>query len=149
MAKELTNTQKREYAETLFLRTDLTQKEIASKAGVSEQTITAWKEKYQWDAKRQSLLVTKSEIIRRYYNILDRLSRKIEADEKLGDAKEADKSIKYAAAIKALEIETNTGTMIETGMAFIQDVQSYDVEFAKQIAIAFDGFISKRLKRFN
>lgn len=42
MAKELSNTQKKEWAKTLYLKENLTQQEIADRVGVSRATVNRW-----------------------------------------------------------------------------------------------------------
>lgn len=148
MAKELSSNQKREWAELLYTKHNETQKAIAAKVGVHENTVTAWKEKYRWDAARKSLLASKESILKSYYTILENIVTRIQSGDGVGNTADADMSVKYAAAINKLETETNVGNMIETGMKFIQEVQSYDLELAKQIATAFNTFISNQLKRF-
>lgn len=137
-----------EYAELLYTKHDFSQKEIAGKVGVSENTIGNWKEKFKWDAKRKSLLTSKEEQLRNFYNFLDALTQHIKDNQDgIADSKQTDQMSKITASIKNLETETNIGLMIETGMAFIKHVQAYDFEFSKLLAEAFDGFIKDRLKR--
>lgn len=45
---DLTNTQKKEWARTLYLRENLTQQEIADRVGVSRVTVSNWCRGGKW-----------------------------------------------------------------------------------------------------
>lgn len=149
MSKELNTTQKKDWAELLYMQNQLSQKEIAAKVGVAEKTITGWKEKYCWEQMRKSLLTTKGEILRFLYNVLDKLKTKIEAEEDgIGDSKQADMVIKYTAAIKSLETETSISVLMEAGMQFHKYMQTIDPHKALEFLNNYDGFIKEKIKRF-
>ncbi|WP_395974255.1 hypothetical protein [Chryseobacterium cucumeris] len=61
-------------------------------------------------------------------------------------SKEADIISKITASIKRLETETNTGEIIETGIAFLSFIKPHNLEFAKQFSGYFDSFIQTKLK---
>lgn len=149
MSKELSVKQKREWAELLYMQNQLSQKEIAAKVGVTEKTISGWKEKYSWEQMRKSLLTTKAEILRFLYNVLDKLKKKIESEEDgIGDSKQADMVIKYTAAIKTLETETSISVLMEAGMQFHKYMQTIDPAKALDYLNNYDGFIKEKIKRF-
>lgn len=143
----MTNDQKREWAQILYTKERLSGKEIAERVGVSEKTISNWKEKYLWEQLRKSLLVTKEEQLRKLYNQLDFITTKIEERENaVADTKEADVISKITSAIKQLETETSIAEIFEVGKQFIQFVRSDDIEMAKTITGFYDAFIQKNLK---
>ena len=147
MAKELTTEQKREWAQMLFTKERLSQKEISAKVGVSEKTISAWKEKYLWEQLRKSLLVTKEEQLRKLYNQLDFITNDIEERvRQVADTKEADVISKITAAIKQLETETSIAECFEVGKKFIQFLRKNDLEKAKEVTTLYDAFIQTQLK---
>lgn len=148
MGKELTSTQKREWAELLYLQNQLTQKEIAGKVGVAERTLSGWKEKYCWEQLRKSLLTSRGELLRFLYNVLDKLKTKIEEGDGIGDTKQADMVIKYTAAIKNLETETSTAALMDAGMQFHKYMQVADPAKAMDFLNNYDGFIKEKLKKF-
>lgn len=83
----LKKTEQKEYAKFLYTEKNLTQKEIAEKAGVTEKTLTKWigENDGEWKKLKQSLLTTKAAQIKGYNEQLDRLrdhinSRKIVYD---------------------------------------------------------------------
>lgn len=71
----LKKTEQKEYAKFLFTEKNLTQKEIAEKAGVTEKTLIRWinENEGEWKKLRQSMMTTKAAQIKGYYEQLDRL----------------------------------------------------------------------------
>ena len=65
MAKELTNTQKKEWAKTLYLKENLTQQEIADRVGVSRVSVSNWVRAGKWEEQRVGITLTREEQIRR------------------------------------------------------------------------------------
>lgn len=149
--KELTREQKKDYAKTLFLsETGITQKEVASRAGVTEATVSRWVRDEKWEAMRVSLLTTKEEQLTLMYRQIAELNAAIAAKEegkRYAAGREADTLIKLAAAISKLETETNIGDKIATGREFLLHVRrGGDVDIAKQIATLFNSYIKVCLK---
>lgn len=75
----LAKKQEKEYAKLLYLDTkqNLTQKEIAERVGVRENTLGKWIEAEGWDKLRVSLLTTKDNQLSMMYEQLDWLNRDI------------------------------------------------------------------------
>lgn len=145
---ELTIKQKKEWAKLLFIRESITQKAISEKTGVSEKTISKWAQEGKWDDFRKSLLVTKEEQLRRFYNQVDALNTVIAEGRGYANSKEADALTKLTTAIKNLETETSVAEVFEVGKKFISWVQINDFEKAKGLVDLFDGFIKDQLKRY-
>lgn len=148
MATEITIKQKKEWAELLFMRGDLTQKAIAEKVGTSEKTLSGWVTKDNWDKLRKSMLTTKTEILRNLYDILDKIGKKLKEDDSYGDSKIADMYVKYTAAINNLETETSTGQIFEVGRMFVNWLQDRDPQFALLVLNNLDAFIKDNLKKY-
>lgn len=149
MSKELTIAQKKEWAQLLYLQNQLSQKEICKKVRVSEKTMSLWIKKERWDKMRKSLLTSKSEVLRFFYDVLDNVKTKISQDEDgIGDTKLADMVVKYTAAIKALETDTSISVLMEAGMKFHKYMQTIDPIKALEFLNNYDGFIKEQLKRF-
>lgn len=148
MSRVLSNIQKRQWAELLYMQNQLTQKEIAEKVGVAEKTIREWKEKYLWDQLRKSMLTSKSQILSFLYNVLDKIKTKIEGEEGFGDTKLADMVVKYTAAIKSLETETSIAQLMDAGMKAHKYFQVQDPDFALRFLNEYDAFIKEQLKKF-
>lgn len=147
---QLTLEEKKVYAEKLFLMGDIDQKEIARLVVVSEVTISKWVNdpEMNWKAKRKSFLVTKQEVIRRLYNIIEKVTRRMDDDETGGDTKEADKLIKYTAALNNLETETSVHEVMEVAMKFGKWLIAIDPALAMTVSNHFDKYIKELLKRF-
>jgi len=144
---ELSIKQKKDWAETLYKSSDITQKEIAIKVGVNEKTIGKWVKDNNWENLRKSLLTTKSEILRNLYDLLDKISKKLKEEESIGDSKMADMYVKYTAAIKNLETETSTAEIMQVARIFINWLQNIDPPLALVVLNHFDAFIKESLKR--
>ena len=132
----------------LFLQDELLQKEIATKVGISERTMSKWATEGNWETKRKSTITLKSEVLRNLYNVLDKISKKLKDEDSIGDSKIADMYVKYTASIKNLETETSTAQIIEVARMFVTYEQSIDPAFALKVLNEFDQFIKERLKRF-
>lgn len=69
--------QERELAKILYTQQRMSQKDIAQKVGVTEKTITKWKEAENWDKLKESLLITKDSQIRMLYTQLENKNQEI------------------------------------------------------------------------
>lgn len=143
---------KKEYAKLLFTQEKLSQKEIAERAKVSEQTITKWvnENNGEWRRLRQNLIVTKKEQLSRIYEQLDEITEQIQTREKgkrYVNSKEADILVKLTAAAKNLETEASISDIIEVSMRFLNWLRPIDLEKAKEFSGYLDGFIKDQLKK--
>src|ERR1035437_10125431 len=143
---------KKEHAKLLFTMEKLSQKEIAERVNVSEQTITKWvnANNGEWRRLRQNLIVTKKEQLSRIYEQLDEITEEIQTREKgkrYVNSKEADILVKLTAAARNLETETSLAEIIEVGMRFLNWMRPVDLEKAKEFSGYFDGFIKDQLKK--
>jgi DNA-binding XRE family transcriptional regulator len=144
----LTNAQKQDWAKVLYLKENLTQKEIAQKVGSTEKTISAWVNKGNWERLRSSLIVTKEEELRRIYMQINELNTAIFArpeGARFANNKEADTLAKLAATIRALETETSIADTIEVAKNVINFIKKEDLPAAQNIAKYFDEFIKNKL----
>lgn len=136
--------QKRELAQILYLRENLSQKEIATKVEVTEKTVSKWKEKYEWDKLKASLIITKDQQLRRLYAQINELNTLIEGREegkRFANSKEADTLGKLAAAVRNFETEVSIAETIEVFREFLDWLRKHDVEKAQDIASLQDRFI--------
>lgn len=136
-------------AKSLYLTGQYDQKEIAGLVGVSEKTISKWKNDEDWDSLKESLLTTRENELRRLYKMLRILNDAIDDRSDTGipiNSKEADAVLKLSTAIKNLELETSIADKVEVGMDFINFVRKDDLEFSKRIADAFDLFLKQHMK---
>lgn len=145
---DLTIKQKKEYSELLYTRHGMTQKEIAAKVGVSEKSISKWKEKYDWDTLKASYSVTKQQQLKDVYaqiNALNEMIRRRDPDERFATPSEADTLSKLAATAKSLETETSIHELVNSFQAFIEWLRPLDLAKAQEFIDLQDQFIKSRL----
>jgi len=140
--------QKKEWAQLLFTKEDLSQSEIAKKTGVSQQTISKWAISGEWERLRASLVRTKSYEIMRLYNQLIQLNSEIEnkeAGKRYASSKEMDIIVKLTAAIKNLENEIAVGQVIDVFKEYHDFLNETDSMEAKRQIVYADAFIRHRI----
>lgn len=149
MKGTLSATQKKDWAKTLYLLGELSQKDIAARVKVHETTLSGWVTKENWNSLRRSLLTRRSDILKNLYSVLERINKKLNEDEGFGDTKLADMFVKYTAAIRNLEIETSLAQHMDSGMSFHKYLNAIDPKRALEFLNEWDGFIKDQLKKFN
>lgn len=149
MAEELSIAQKKEWAQYLFLHEDgMTQKDIAAKVGVSENSMSKWVIEGKWDTQKRSLLTTRDTILRELYEALEGMKNeaKIAATDNDPSTKpDVDGIYKLVLAIRKLENESGIGSSITVLKAFITFIQKSDFELAQQVTSFADAFIKSNL----
>lgn len=146
---QLTNNQKKEWAELLFLRENLTQKELAAKVQVTEKTISSWIKKGKWEQKKNSIILTKTEELSRLHAQLRELNDHIEKKpegQRFPSKSEADVLTSIKSAIKAFEGETSVAVIIDVSIKMLDWIRPVDFEKAKELSNIFDQFIKNQLK---
>jgi Transcriptional regulator, contains sigma factor-related N-terminal domain len=148
MAKDLSNTQKKEWAKTLYLKENLTQQEIADRVGVSRITVNRWIADGKWEVQKAGLTLTREEQIANLYRQVAEINRKI-ADkpegERFASNAEADILGKLSAAIKKMETDVGIADIISVQTKFIEFLRSIDFEKAKELTQLSDAFIKSLL----
>lgn len=69
-----------ETAQRMFVVEQMTIEEIASKLEVNEKTIRRWKQRYDWDYKKNNYLNSKTMFHEELYNFARKLMNSIESD---------------------------------------------------------------------
>lgn len=140
---------KAELAQLLYTRGVVSdQGELAVRVGVTAQTITRWKQKYNWDSMRKSLLTTRQEELRRLYDQLKELNDHIAAKpegQRFANSKEADTITKLTSAIRNLETEVSVAQVVDVFMKFNDFIQNDDLKLAQQIVDLEDAFVKSLL----
>lgn len=142
--------QKKEWAKLLYIRENLTQKEIAQKVGSSAVTINKWVKQERWDDLRRSMLVTRETQLNRLYMQLDELNAAImlrEEGKRFADYKEADAINKLTNAIKTLETDASIADIVEVGKRMLNWLRPINPDKAIEAARIIDDFIKDILKR--
>lgn len=148
--RDLTQKTKKEYAQMLFTRENLSQAEIAEKVGVSRVTISRWAKDGHWDELKVSITITRDEQLKLLYRQLAELNRTIserntEEGPRYATAAEADTITKLSKAIKKLETDVRLDDIISAFSQFLTWMRSFDIEETKRIAPFFDAFVKSKL----
>lgn len=141
------NENKRQIARTLFVQGGMTQKEIASKLEVTEQTISRWAKKDHWDELKKNLMSGKQEILRSLYTELQKLQTIIEENGGVADSKQADIRRKLITDIRQLETRYSVSQTVQVGMDFCEFLKEIDFELAGKISQYFQAFIDEQIEK--
>lgn len=115
--------EKREFARLLFMQGEQ-QKIIADKTGVSQQTISAWVEKFGWASQRAAASITRPELVNKLLLSIDKLIEQVnesndpEAFNSLGD-----KLAKMSMTIERLDKKASIVDVVDTFMGFAKWLQ--------------------------
>jgi transposase-like protein len=145
----MTNNQKKDWAKLLFLNDNATQKEIALRVGVTEKTVSSWVNKEDWEQLKSSVIITKSEELKRIYMQINEINTAIFSKEKgqrFASTKEADILSKLTAAARSLETETSVSDVIEVFKRFLNWLREVDLDKAKDLVILQDAFVKSIMK---
>lgn len=143
------NKQKQDYAKLLFTRERLTQKEVAQRVGVSEQTLSKWAREENWEELRNWFLISREEELNRIYKQMSELNEAIlerEKGKRYATNSEADILSKLATAARQLESEASLTEIINTFTEFLDWLRKIDLEKAKEIVRLQDSFVKFKLK---
>lgn len=124
-------------ARELFLNTQLSQREIAERLSLSEQTMSSWQKEGNWEALRAAKKVTKSALISNYYTILYTMQEQIgnrAIPDNVPTSKEADIMAKIGSQIEKIDKQSSLQDYILAFEEFLQFMLERDPELARQIA---------------
>lgn len=148
MAKELNNTQKKEWAKTLYLKENLTQQEIAERVGVARITVNRWVADGKWEEQKVGLTLTREEQVANLYRQVAEINRKIAEKpegERFASSTEADILGKLSAAIRKMETDVGIADVISVQTKFIEFLRPIDLDKAKELTQLSDAFIKSIL----
>ena len=146
---DLSRAQKKELAQLIYTRNNLTQKEVAQRVGVSEVTMSKWVNDGKWDAIKTSVTVTREERVRDTILQLKELDNTIKSREegsRYPTSKEADIRRKLTADLEALEKDMGATEIFNVATSFLIWLRKIDVDEARRISNYFDAFIKDTLK---
>lgn len=132
----------------LYVKENLTQKEIAEKVGSSRQSVNKWISEGKWEELKAGLTLTKEEQIKNLYRQVGELNRAIlerEDGQRFASASEADTIGKLSAAIRKMESDTGIADMISVGIKFLEWMRKADSDRAREFAEYWDMFIKDQM----
>ena len=143
----LSNTQKKDYAKSLFLYEHLTQEEIAERTGVDRRTVARWMETENWKGMKVSITITREEQIKNLYNQLKDINEAISArkDRRYATPAEADTIGKLAAAIEKMGTETGISQICNVSKGILAFIRKADPAKAMELSYYFDAYIKEKL----
>lgn len=145
----MAKTELREVAKVLFMQ-GYTQKEIAGKIAVSEQTISKWSKSDHWDNLKKNLVNSKSERLSELYDELAAFNTMIKIRPeglRFPNSKEADVRRKLIRDIADLERKYNIGQTTTIARDFITFCRDIDFDFAQKANEYFDLFINHQIEK--
>lgn len=139
--------EKRDYAKLLYTKEKLTQKEIAARTGISQNTISKWATEDNWEAAQKSLMITREDQLRLMMDELEVLNLEIYSS-KIRRANKEQAYIRDTLIqnIKKLETDVSASEVFDVAAKMINYYRSIDLEVAKTLTENFDGFIKTLLK---
>ncbi len=145
---DLTNIQKKEWAQTLYLRENLTQQEIADRVGVSRVTVSNWCRAGKWEEQKVGLTLTRREQVQSLYRQVAEVNRAVQTKpegQRFPDAKQADTIVKLTTAIRNMEQELGIAERIAVLTDVIEWIRASDLARAKELTPLFDAYIKDKL----
>lgn len=145
---QLTSKQKKEWAKVLYVKENLTQKEIADKVGSTRQSVSRWISEGKWEELKVGMTLTKEEQIKNLYRQVAELNKAIlerEEGARFASAAEADTIGKLSAAIRKMESDTGIADIISVGIKFLEWLRKADVEKTKEFVEYWDLFIKDQM----
>lgn len=138
----------KELAKLLFIHERLSQKEVASRMGVSEQTVSRWSQTENWDKLRVSITITREEQLRHLYRQISEINKTIsERDgQKYASSTEADTISKLSTAIRKMESDVGISDIISVIKKFLTWIRKSDILKAQEMVPLFDAFIKDNLR---
>jgi len=145
----MTQEDKKDLAQTLYIKGGLMQKEIAKQLDVSEVTLVAWKKAGDWDRFKTSIIASKHTQLVRMYEQLAEINTVISEraqGARYATSKEADTLTKITASIRSLETETSASQIIDVSIGVMEFARKVEPEMVDKIAALFNAYIRGKLK---
>lgn len=144
METQFTRDKQKEWARELYTREDLSPGDIALKVGAAEADIRLWATQGNWSGLKRSLLTSRSFQMDNLYRLLENLTEKMKEQEEV-NPRDADLLVKYTAAIRNLDAETDIPSIVQVARLFTTWLRRRDHDLAQSVTVQFDAFISQRI----
>lgn len=141
--KELLN-----WAKSLFINNGLNNKEIHLKTGLTERTISKYRELENWDNLKAATVISKPEQLALIYDQINELNTHIKnkpEGTRYANSKEADALKKLTSAAKDLEGEMGLSEIINVSIPLLKYIKQINYEDSQKLQGYIDGFIRKKM----
>jgi uncharacterized protein YjaG (DUF416 family) len=145
----MAKTEEKQLAFSLYMSTDMTQKEIAALAKVTEKTMGGWVRDEEWEIQKAANTVTRKQQITNYLMQLKELNDAIntrERGKRYASTAEADTINKITKAIEALEKNSTLSDYISVMEDFIKYVTAINQHDGQRMLPLVNEFIQSRAK---
>lgn len=109
---------KQEIAAMLFIHSGYDGKEIAEHLGVTQKTVSEWKEKGEWTRLKAAQTVTKEKLVTNMYDSILDIQEKVREAGRLQTAAETDQILKLAKAAELMDKKVSIPLSISVFKAF-------------------------------
>lgn len=137
----------RDLAYNLYVMHGYSQKDIATYVGVSEQTISAWQKKGQWDAAKAAHSITTDTLIIDLLVECSRIRDYARNENRILTNKETDMLVKLSSSIKNLKRGNDPATAIGVMKSFTSWLMQSDLELAKTIVDKQKDFVRSLIEQ--
>lgn len=144
------NIDKKGIAKSLYLDGNYTQEEIATKVGITRQTISRWIKEGGWESLKASLTITPTQIIAQLNRQIVEINNNIagrEEGQRFASTAEADTLAKLATAIKKIETDLGITDIVGVSMRFLSWLRPLDIDMAMKFNDLLDAFIKDQTNR--
>jgi len=136
------------YAQILYTKEHLSQKEIAERTDISEKTIGKWVADGNWDKYKKNFVLTRQEMMGDLLNEVTEINKAIKDRPeglRFADSKTADVRRKLILDIKQLETSASKPEAISACAALLEFVRKVSLAKAQELAPFVDGYIKSIL----
>ena len=138
----------KDYAKGLFVNQNLSQKEVATRAGISEHTISKWATDGQWSKLQRNFILTRQEQMACLLDELVEINAFIKTKDagfRFADAKLGDVRRKLIKDIKELETKAALPEIIAACKGLLDFIRRIDLPKAQELEKLVDGYIKSLL----
>lgn len=139
--------EEKKFAYELYMHTNMSQKEIAEKVGVTEHTLSRWATDEEWSTRKAATSVTRKEQVHNYLMQLKELNNDIHGREKKWPtASEADTIAKITRSIEVLEGKAWLSEVIQITQELAKFINASDNALTLELMPHMDAFIQHKAK---
>lgn len=120
-------------AQQLYIYGDSSQQKIAEDLGISEKTLSKWKEDEGWDKIKAARNLGKDSLVTKLYSQALKITIDAENDNRILNSKEMDTIVKIASTIDKLDRKVNLPNAISVFKEFNNFLVKINPNLAKQI----------------